>query len=191
MSKICVVTGNKHKFKEISEIAKEYGIELEMCEGFKLEFQASDLEEIVLKSVMLAYIYLNRPVLVEDAGLFIEALNGFPGPYSNYVYRTIGIAGILKLLSDVENRRACFKSSVALVHNNRVFISTGKVCGTISRTPRGSGGFGFDPIFIPEGETRTFAEMSIHEKNLYSHRAKAVKKVFEALLKEPANSTYL
>lgn len=191
MSKICVVTSNRHKFDEILEIAKEYGVELEMCEGFKLEFQADSIEDVVSKSAMLAYIFLNKPVLVEDAGLFIEALNGFPGPYSSYVYRTIGIAGVLKLLNGVENRKACFKSAVTLVHGKGIFTSTGEVCGVISTTPRGSKGFGFDPIFVPNGETRTFAEMSISEKNLYSHRATAVRKVFEALVKDFTSAVHL
>ncbi|MEM1858138.1 MAG: XTP/dITP diphosphatase [Desulfurococcaceae archaeon] len=191
MNRICVVTSNKHKFEEILEVAKEYSVELEMCEGFKLELQADNIEDVVLKSAMLAHILLNRPVLVEDAGLFIEALNGFPGPYSSYVYRTIGIDGILKLLNGVENRKACFKSAVTLVHDKGVFTSTGEVCGVIPSTPRGSGGFGFDPIFVPSGETRTFAEMSIREKNLYSHRAKAVRRVFESLIKVLANAVHL
>lgn len=189
--KLCVLTSNRHKFEEISEVAREFNIELDLCDGFKLEFQADTLEEIVTKSAMLAYIYLKRPLLVEDAGLFVEALNGFPGPYSNYVYRTIGINGLLKLLDNVSNRRACFKSAVALIHEGGVFISSGEVCGTISQCPRGSRGFGFDPVFIPDGETRTFAEMSISEKNRYSHRAKAVRKALALLLGGKTTTTHL
>jgi len=98
------------------------------------------------------------------------------------VYKTIGIQGILKLLEGVENRRACFKSAVAVVLENTIITSTGEVCGEISREPRGNQGFGFDPIFIPSGETRTFGEMSIQEKNRYSHRAKAVRSVFEEIV---------
>jgi len=184
LSEICVVTDNENKFYEISEIAREYGINLDMCSGFKLEFQADNIEEIVLKSALLAYLYLKKPVLVEDAGLFIEVLNGFPGPYSSYVYKTIGLHGILKLLDNVDNRKACFKSAVALVLGSKVYTSTGEVCGVIAYHPRGSSGFGFDPIFIPNGESRTFAEMSTREKNKYSHRAKAVRRVFEALVNE-------
>lgn len=191
LSAICVVTENRNKFEEILEVAKEYGIKLEMCDGAKLEFQADSIEEVVLKSALLAYLYLRRPVLVEDAGLFVESLNGFPGPYTNYVYKTIGIDGVLKLLNGIENRRACFKSAIALVYNNRIYTSTGEVCGTISHIPRGSRGFGYDPIFIPSGESRTFAEMTIYEKNLYSHRAKATREVFKALLSELHCATHL
>jgi len=179
---LCFITGNQHKYLEVKSIASEYGLNIEMCTAPKIEVQADSIEEVVLKSAILAYFFTGKPVLVEDAGLFIEALNGFPGPYSSYVYKTIGIQGILKLLEGVENRRACFKSAVAVVLENTIITSTGEVCGEISREPRGNQGFGFDPIFIPSGETRTFGEMSIQEKNRYSHRAKAVRSVFEEIV---------
>jgi XTP/dITP diphosphohydrolase len=191
LPKICVVTSNTHKFDEIRDVSREYGVEVEMCPGLKLEIQSDNLEDIVLKSALLAYLYLNKPILVEDAGLFINALNGFPGPYSSYVYKTLGVNGILKLMDGVTNRRACFKSAVALVVNNRVLSAQGEVCGVITTYPRGQGGFGFDPIFIPDGESRTFAEMSVSEKNRHSHRAKAIRKIFELLLNVNHNATYL
>ncbi|MCC6034024.1 MAG: XTP/dITP diphosphatase [Desulfurococcaceae archaeon] len=177
--KICFATSNFHKFEEVSEIARSYGIMLEHCNIPKIEVQAESLREIVLKSAILTRLYTNKPVLVEDAGLFIKALNGFPGPYSNYVYRTIGINGVLKLLENIDNREACFKSAAALIHENGVIIDEGEVCGYIVRSPRGTMGFGFDPIFTPYGETKTFAEMTTSEKNKYSHRAKAISRVFE------------
>ena len=183
MVRMCFATSNKHKYLEALEIIKTYNIELEQCE-VKLEFQGSTLDEIVVKSAMLAYIYLNKPVMVEDAGLFIEALNGFPGPYSNYVYNTLGLNGILKLLEGVNNREACFKSAVAIATGSKIIVSNGEVCGVISSKPRGIHGFGFDPIFIPHGENRTFAEMTIQEKNIYSHRAKSVKKAIEVYIRD-------
>lgn len=191
MPRICVVTSNEHKFNEIKEVALEYGLEVEMCPGLKLEIQSDSLEDIVFKSALIAYMYLSRPIIVEDAGLFIDALNGFPGPYSNYVYKTIGVNGILKLLDGVDNRKACFKSAVALVVNNKVLSAVGEVCGEIVARPRGAGGFGFDPIFVPSGESKTFAEMNIREKNKYSHRARATRRVFELMLSRDANATHL
>ena len=179
MSKrICFATRNFYKFEEVSEIARRYGIELERCNIPKLEIQGDDLVEIVLKSAVFTYLFTSQPVLVEDAGLFIKALNGFPGPYSSYVYKTIGLSGVLKLLENTENREACFKSAAALAHSKGVITGEGEVCGYITKSPRGTRGFGFDPIFTPQGETRTFAEMSVEEKNKYSHRAKSVTKVF-------------
>ncbi|MEM4717256.1 MAG: XTP/dITP diphosphatase [Desulfurococcaceae archaeon] len=187
MTEICIVTSNEHKFKEISKVAEEYNVKVHMCPGLKLEIQSLNLEEIVVKSAMLAYIYLNKPLLVEDAGLFIDALNGFPGPFSSYVYNTIGIQGILKLMKGVSNRKACFRSVVALIVNNNIFKTSGEICGEIVSEPRGSFGFGFDPIFKPCGVDKTFAEMEIDEKNKYSHRAKSVRRALEMLLGNQRN----
>ncbi len=115
--------------------------------------------------------------MVEDSGLYIRALNGFPGPYSSYVYKTIGYFGILKLMEDVTDRGAHFKSVVAFYDGNIYKIFIGTVYGEIINDARGYYGFGFDPIFKPEGSTRkTFAEMSLKEKCMYSHRAKSITK---------------
>lgn len=146
-----------------------------------MEIQDDDIERIAMVSALSIVREVNLPIIVEDAGLFIEALNGFPGPYSSYVYRTIGVNGILKLMSNVENRRAYFKSAVAFCDpGGELKCFQGVVYGKIAREARGSGGFGFDPIFKPDEEpTRTFSEMSIEEKNKFSHRAKALRKFAE------------
>lgn len=172
-----------HKYEEVKPIAESYGIALEVCSDIKLEVQSDRLEDIAVKSAMIIYAISGKPVLVEDAGLFIEALNGFPGPYSSYVYKTIGIKGVLKLLNGVSNRRAYFKSASAIAFHKGVLLATGIVYGQIALEPRGSKGFGFDPIFIPEGAEKTFAEMSVEEKNSISHRAQSVRKVFELFIK--------
>jgi len=120
--------------------------------------------------------------LVEDAGLFIEALNGFPGAYSSFAYKTLGCKGILKLLEDIPPPRwAYFKSCVGYYDGHgRITVVEGVCRGKISLDERGSRGFGFDPIFIPEGSNnRTFAEMEVLEKNEYSHRAKALRELFQ------------
>ena len=182
MLRICLATSNEHKLREVRAVGGEFGVVVEQCPVPKIEIQSESIEEIVLKSAMLAYFYLNKPVLVEDAGLYINALGGFPGPYSSYVYKTIGINGVLKLLREIPDRRACFKSAVALVLGDVLLTATGEVCGYIANEPRGTKGFGFDPIFIPNGETRTFGEMELEEKNKYSHRATAVRRVLQKLL---------
>jgi len=187
--KLLFATSNKHKLLEAREALKPYGIEVEPCTAPKLEVQAESLETVAAYAAQVAYLVTGKPVVVEDAGLFIEALNGFPGPYSSYVYKTIGFKGILKIMEGVEDRRAYFESAVALAYRGGVRVFTHRVHGRIAREPRGSGGFGFDPIFIPSGSTRTFAEMSIEEKNRYSHRAGALRKLAEWLLRE-ASSLY-
>ncbi len=131
----------------------------------------------------------NLPVIVEDAGLFIKALNGFPGPYSSYVNKTIGVEGILKLMRGIKDRTAYFFSVVAFYDPdiNELEFFYGKVEGEIAEEARGKSGFGFDPIFTPiEGDGRTFAEMGVEEKNKFSHRSKALRK-FAKWYKQKAN----
>jgi len=175
------VTGNRHKFKEASELASKYGLELEMRDVGYEEIQADELEEIARRGAEKASALLGKPCFVEDAGLFIRSLRGFPGPYSSYVFRTIGNEGLLRLMGGVGDRRAEFRSVVAYCEpSSRTMSFRGKVQGTIALEARGSRGFGFDPIFIPQGaDGRTFAEMTVDEKNRFSHRAKAI----EGLLK--------
>jgi len=175
-----LVTTNKGKASEFSQIFKEYGFNFRVEPMATPEIQEDDLRKIARYSVLYAYKVLREPVLVEDAGLFIKALNGFPGPYSSYVYKTIGVDGILKLMEGVVRRDARFESALAFYSPlTELKIFTGAVEGRISEEPKGRGGFGFDPIFIPDGSIKTFAEMSLEEKNRFSHRARAARKFAE------------
>ena len=189
-----VVTSNLGKAREFESIFSEYGLSFRIEPIKTPEIQAVDLRIIAEQSAIYAYEILREPVLVEDAGLFIDALNGFPGPFSSYVYKAIGIRGILKLMEDVEDRRARFLSVIAFYTPmiGGVKIFTGEVEGYIAREPRGSSGFGFDPIFIPaEGDGKTFAEQSVEEKNKLSHRARAARKFAEWMLSlEPISPAY-
>lgn len=171
-------TRNRHKFEEVKEMASVYGIKLKMHRGPYEEIQSDKLGEIAKHSAVVACTALKRSCFVEDAGLFVKALRGFPGPYSSYVFKTIGNNGLLKLMAGEGDRRAEFRSAVAYCEpGSRPIVFYGNVKGHIARASRGSGGFGFDPIFIPiGGDGRTFAEMSIEEKNRFSHRAKAFEK---------------
>ncbi len=177
------LTNNRHKFMEVKLIARKYSICLKQLRGCKLEIQSSDLGEIAKYALLEAYRNYKKPLMVEDAGLFIKALGGFPGPYSSYVYKTIGLNGILKLMESVVNREAYFMSVIALIYEPYIIIEKAVVYGEISLEPRGDKGFGYDPIFIPKGSPRTFAEMDTVEKNMYSHRGKAVEKAFSKLVK--------
>jgi len=122
---------------------------------------------------------LNPPFFIEDSGLFIKALNGFPGVYSSYVFKTIGNEGILKLMRGVEDREAKFVCVIAY-NDGKVRIFKGEVVGKISNEMRGEHGFGYDPIFEYNG--RTFAEMG-EEKDLVSHRRRAADEFFSWLAK--------
>jgi len=187
--KVYVVTRNPGKLREIKSILGQYGLAVEPCEAEKVEIQSDSLEEIVRFAAAQVAGSLPEPFVVEDSGLFIKHLNGFPGPYSSYVYRTIGCEGILKLMENVNERRAFFLSVAALCLGGEIRVFTGKVEGTISREKRGSQGFGFDPIFIPSNCEKTFAEMNLEEKCRISHRAKSFRAIAEYLLSYCKNTT--
>ena len=182
MKRVYLVTGNRHKVEEFEAILAPLGIEVTPIRLEKLEVQADDVT-VIARYAAERLPVIDAPVAVEDAGLFIKALRGFPGPYSNYVYRTLGLEGVLKLMSDVDDRHAYFLSAIGVKDTEgRVHVFTGRVDGSIARSPRGSGGFGFDPIFVPEGGEKTFAEASMEEKNSVSHRARAARALAEWLL---------
>ncbi|RJS89056.1 XTP/dITP diphosphatase [Candidatus Bathyarchaeota archaeon] len=177
-----MVTGNRHKFLEARLILAEFQVDLLQVDAKRLEIQAEDVEEVARFSAEDAARRLGGPLIVEDAGLFIHHLGGFPGPYSSYVLRTIGLEGVLRLMKGASDRRAHFKSAIAFCEapgrTPRVF--TGVVEGVISKERRGEKGFGYDPIFIPlEGDGRTFAEMETEEKGRLSHRGRALRKFAE------------
>lgn len=176
------ITGNKGKLEEAKAILSNYGFEVKMIDLKKVEIQSDNLEDVAVHAIKLID---NKyaPVFVEDAGLFVEKLKGFPGPYSSYVYKTIGCDGILKLLEGEKGRSAYFMAVVALkLPSGEVKVFKGVTRGVIARVKRGSRGFGFDPIFVPTGSVQTFAEMDIKEKNLYSHRGKAMRAMAEWII---------
>ncbi len=175
------VTGNIHKFDEARRVLAEYKVATAMLRVEAIEVQNDSIEKVAKTSAVDAVKKCGLPIIVEDAGLFIKALKGFPGPYSSYAYRTVGTRGILKLMRNVEKREAYFHSVVAFSSPDeppRCF--QGKTKGEISREEKGSSGFGFDPIFRPsDGQNKTFAEMTTEEKNKHSHRAQALRKFAE------------
>jgi XTP/dITP diphosphohydrolase len=174
------VTGNVHKFNEARRVLAEYKIPTAMLNLESIEIQDDNLENIARTSATDAAKKSNLPVFVEDAGLFIKALNGFPGPYSSYVYRTLGTKGILKILENEKTRDAYFLSAVAFSNSQEQSepkTFQGRIEGKITREEKGTKGFGYDPIFEPlGGNGKAFAEMTMVEKNKYSHRAQALRK---------------
>ncbi len=171
-------TNNLNKVREAEFVLNKFGISLKTITVSKIEIQSNSLREIAIYAARSAYRAVRRPIIVEDSGLFIDALNGFPGPYSSYVYKTIGLNGILKLLDGVLNRKARFEAVVALaVNENDIYVFEGYVEGYISSEIKGSSGFGFDPIFIPIGCSETFGEMDIAKKTSYSHRGRAFREL--------------
>ncbi len=177
---IFFVTGNYHKYNEVRSVLSPIGIAVGMLRMKGNEIQSDNPNEIASTSAIEAFSRCHLPLIVEDAGLSIDSLEGFPGPYAAYVYKTIGNKGILKLMENVKNRKATFHSSIAYcAQNSDLMIFEGESKGEITlneRTGEGKSGFGFDPIFQPAKSKQTFAEMSIEKKNGFSHRAMAVRK---------------
>ncbi|MBO4302359.1 XTP/dITP diphosphatase [Methanosarcinaceae archaeon] len=172
-SKIVFVTGNAGKFREVSEILAPLGIEVIQNKGDYPEIQADDLEPIAAGCAALAAEDLKIPVLVDDSGIFIKALNGFPGPYSRFVEDHLGNPMILKMMEGIEDRRAYFKTVAAYCEPGKEPVTfPGIVEGKIAFEERGDGGFGFDPIFDYNG--KTFGELGDEFKNTVSHRRRAI-----------------
>ena len=180
MKKIYFITGNQGKLVEAQD--KFSGREIKVIQknmGYP-EIQADSLEDVAKFGVEYIKERFNQPFILEDAGLFIEALNGFPGVYSSYVFHTIGCKGILELLKIKKDtdRKAIFRSVYAYYEpGSGPMFFTGEVSGSISKNMRGKNGFGYDPIFIPKGDIRTFAEIDLNEKNSLSHRGKSLEKL--------------
>jgi XTP/dITP diphosphohydrolase len=184
MKTIYFVTGNKGKFLEAKNKFSEIGIEIIQKDIGYPEIQTDCLEEVAEYGIEYLKNRLNQPFILEDAGLFIESLDGFPGVFSAYVFDSIGCKGILKLLENGKNRKAFFKSVYAFFDKGKKEIFIGQSNGFISREIKGDKGFGYDPIFIPDGKEKTFAQMSISEKNSLSHRGKALDKLIEFFKKD-------
>jgi len=172
---IYFATGNKNKFKEAEKAFEENLPEasLKQFEFTHNEIRSDSLEEIAEEAVKAAYDELKKPVFVEDAGLFIDALKGFPGTYSGWVYKKIGDKGILNLLRGEPGRKARFEADIAFHDGTEIKHFHGVCDGEIAEESRGEGGFGYDPIFVPIGWSTTFAE-SIELKNKLSHRYKSL-----------------
>ena len=185
-NKIFFVTKNLNKVLEAQQILSEYKIEVERVHIKKVEIQAEKLEDIV--SFALKQIKTRKKhMIIEDSGLFINSLNDFPGPYSSFVFKKIGCDGILKLMAGAQSREARFVSVIGYKNNQKKALFRGETCGKISYNKVGNSGFGFDPIFLPEGCRKTFAEVEMIEKNRISHRGKA----FRALGKWLQKTKYI
>ena len=171
-SDVLFASSNTHKYEEAEKILSEFRIKLEFFQTDLVEIQDESLSKIAVQKALNAYDKCKKPVIVEDDGLFIDSLSGFPGPYSSYIFNTIGNNGILKLIED--NRGAEFVAIIAFCDSsNEPILFESKVVGTISKNIQGIG-WGYDPIFIPENQNRTYAELA--DKNKISHRYESLKK---------------
>jgi XTP/dITP diphosphohydrolase len=173
------VTSNENKRREAERIL---GVKLDAASPELPEIQSLDFEEVVRAKALAAHEALALdlppvPVVVEDSGIVFEAWNGMPGALTKWFVESVGNEGLLKMLSGFDGRSARAVCAVAVVggRGEGVEVFTGEVEGTIAEEPRGEGGFGWDPIFVPKGDFRTYAEMG-KEKNADSHRTRAFRR---------------
>jgi XTP/dITP diphosphohydrolase len=168
--KVSFATSNPHKVSEANRVARKFGISFLQAKIKYPEIRSESVSDVALEGARFVYGKVHKPVIVEDSGLFIKALDGFPGVYSRNAFDKIGIQGILDLMGKKKDRRAFFASAVAYSDGKNIAVFEGFVDGVIAKIAKGSSGFGFDPIFIPKGFRKTFAEEP-SVKNIVSHRA--------------------
>ena len=173
MKKVDFATSNSFKVKEANTVGEPLGIEFTQLNQPYPEIRAEEVEKVAEEGAKFVYEKVKQPVIVEDTGLYIKALNGFPGSYSKFVFQKIGNEGILKLLEGKENKNAKFISAVGYGDEEGTKIFVGKIAGKISTKIKGQEGFGYDSIFIPEEREKTFAQ-DYELKKKISHRKKAV-----------------
>lgn len=189
LPKLVIATNNAHKREEIS---RQIGDRFELlslkdigCEEDIPETGAT-LEENALIKARYIYQKYKMDCFADDTGLEVAALNNEPGVYSAHYAGTHGdsianMALVLQKLRDKADRKAQFRTVIALILNGKEHLFEGKVSGTIRSELAGTAGFGYDPIFEPEGYSVTFAEMSVEQKNAISHRGRAVAKLISFL----------
>ncbi len=177
--KAIFVTTNEHKRREVQEIL---GVALERADLDLPEIQAIDPAEVAAEKVRAAREALGAPdlpVLVEDSGIMVDAWDGFPGALTKWLMKSVGNEGLLRMLAPGEDRSAMAVCVVALAEaDGTVRTFRGEVRGALAQKPRGAGGFGYDPVFVPEWSSMTYAEMG-EGKNADSHRARAFRAVRE------------
>src|SRR5688572_8876608 len=184
--KLCFATNNKHKLEEAKDIAGE-DFEIVSLEEIKCFEELPETRPTVegnsLQKAEYVFQKYGVPCFADDTGLAVDVLDGAPGVYSaRYAGErkdsNDNINLLLKNLTNISNRKATFRTIIALVGlENKPILFEGAVHGTITHERRGNSGFGYDPIFIPDGYEKSYAEMTLHEKSLLSHRAIAIKKL--------------
>ncbi len=189
--KLNFATNNKHKLQEVREVLGDsFRVESLQSLGINEDIPEDQqtLEGNAMQKARFLYDRTGEDCFADDTGLEVEALNGAPGVYSaRYAGESKNsldnMALLLKNMEGVKNRKARFRTVIALILNGKEYLFEGVVNGVITEQPRGAAGFGYDPLFVPDGYTTTFAEMDSEAKNAISHRGLAVEKLAAFLLK--------
>jgi XTP/dITP diphosphohydrolase len=172
------VTSNENKLREAREIL---GFEIERLDLDLVEIQSIDVKEVVKDKALRAFDKIKKPVIVEDTGLFVNSWKGYPGALVKWMLKTVEVEGFCKKLDGFGDRSSYAETVICYYDGVEFKFYTGRVEGLISDTPRGETNFGWDPIFIPKGYDKTFAELGSSEKNKISMRKIAFEKLREEL----------
>lgn len=165
MKKITYITGNQYKVVGAKGFLEPLGFEIDAKDIDCLEIQADTMEEVAKFSSKYASNLLKKNTLKNDSGLVIPSLKGFPGVYTKYVEKTLGVDGVLKLLDEIEDRSAYFIEVLAYTEYGKEPVTfTSKTEGTIAKAPSGENGWSWDFIFIPKGENKTLAHYPDDER---------------------------
>jgi len=167
MEQLYFVTSNEGKIKEAEMIL---AIPINPWKADLEEIQSLDLEEIVKAKATKAFELVQKPLFVDDVGLYVEAWNGFPGPFIKYICEAVGNEGLLRMMKDETNRQLVAKAAIGFHNGKEVLTFMEEVKGTLATEPRGESGWGWDPVFIPVSMEKTYAELTVEEKNAISHR---------------------
>ena len=185
IKRILFLTSNEGKLREAKHALEPRGYEILSQNVQFVEIQAKDLATVAHNKIEQFAKYLGAEcegVMVEDAGFFIDEHPGFPGVYSAHILESLGLEGILRLMHGRKNRGAEFRATIVLQIESEKIVAQGWCRGRISEEIRGKGGFGYDPLFIPDdGDGRTFAEMTLDEKKVLSHRGNAMEQLVTLL----------
>tara|TARA_A100001234_G_scaffold200735_1_gene192914 strand:- start:96 stop:683 length:588 start_codon:yes stop_codon:yes gene_type:complete len=192
MTQLILATHNDHKAKEFRDILPQYSVQTlaDLGHDDEIKETATSLEGNSFIKAETVFKRYGHVVISDDSGLEVDALNGAPGVYSA---RYAGdprndqrnTEKLLDELQGASNRKAQFRTVITLMNTENSFQFEGIVKGTIAKSPRGEAGFGYDPVFIPEGVQQTFAELAAYEKNKISHRANAIEKLLHFLNEHP------
>lgn len=170
MTGLVLITGNRGKAEEYERLL---GISVTPEKIALPEVQALSVEDVVSAKAMAAYAAVQAPVIVDDSGISFSAWSGLPGALTSWFMDTVGNDGLVQMLVGFSDRSASVKTAIGYCDEQGVKVFVGTVDGRVATEPRGTNGFGYDPIFIPDGAVRTFAEMSAVEKDLHSMRKRA------------------
>ena len=176
---ILFVTSNKSKFNEANMILHGSAT---MAKAELEEIQSDSTRKVAIHKAIDAYEKFRVPLLAEDTGLYINGLGGFPGPMVKWAVGTLGKNRLCKIVSGLKSRSAYAETCIVFYDGRKARAFSGIARGNISARPKGGQGFGWDSIFIPSGQSRTFAEMTAEEKNKISHRGIACRKLRDFLV---------